>query len=614
VGIFTVIKYSTAYYSTDYKETIQYRGYKHISITMIFSVAPIASTLADLDDQPRLFGYSFRRVPRLNLRRLSEAVLGLYQRQTGQGSSDDNSPDVGCQGPENGQSEIEGQQDEAVKVPEGRRTPIKKRKSWESVLSLLDQGSADEASSDLIGRASSLLASSTAPSTREPTESDVEEDMDVIIDVETSSLSEDLGLSPDSARPHSPEIQIKREVKREYVEAEIVLPGTPTCGAVPHEVRVEFKPRPALYIPCPETMYPDQERFARFSGGELILNTMPDEFQRLERARYLLNRPGEFTLHYHPEMDTKIPNLWADSVRRLQRRIRGGQPISLLEFQQLYLLNGHLGVQLVESLTRTELARAVYSREPMFEVGMGLDISVPYLNAPRVVNFLCLDPEWKTNLRAIVIGYEELLFQPDALRHTYLNLGEYLQPTYTIRTAFEALTLEEIQASGLYRSLERKLDIIGRDSTLPILIEYTKCVQLHTFRVDDMVGSFLKIIQEVQKRYCGPIIVVTVSPSVKLGDTPETFRRKKDQSLRTVRSLALIGRAIGVATAHLWVAKMHGPDGEYHSNDSKWLPLYTAGGLHTNEYFRKLTSKMEELVNAVENQFTSGLERRMAAN
>ena len=269
----------------------------------------------------------------------------------------------------------------------------------------------------------------------------------------------------------------------------------------------------------------------------------------------------------------------------------------------------------MEDFTKKEIVRAVYSHQEMTEVSYGTEVRVPYLNAPRVPGFLCLDPDWRLGLRAILCGFNELVFQPDALQLSFLNLSEFVMPTYPVKTTFENFTEAEIKESALYRSLEMKMELVGKDSNLPFLIEYAPSPDQHVLRAADHVGSFLKIIQELQRSYCGPVVVVIVSPSVRVGDFPLDYLRKKRHCLENTRALYLIGRAIGVPVCKIWVGKVYDPEGgEYHSEGSRWLPLFTPSGLQTAEYFRKLTWKLTELVENLEGYYTTGLERRMASN
>ncbi len=148
-------------------------------------------------------------------------------------------------------------------------------------------------------------------------------------------------------------------------------------------------------------------------------------------------------------------------------------------------------------------------------------------------------------------------------------------PSYPVRVDFENLAEVEIRQRGLYRNLTYKLDLIDRSSNTPVLVEYASSSFQDSWRADDHIGSFLKVVQLVQKQHSGPVVVVSTSPPFKLGDSPAQDLGRKARSVRLATTLDCLGRALGV---FLWIAGVQGREGEYQPEGSRWLPLFTNSG------------------------------------
>ena len=496
------------------------------------------------------------------------------------------------------------------------RLPLKKRKADRIVTReeegrLLQTGSSSDVSSGIMDRVSSLLRSSTVSTASMNTvgsgSKDTEQTMKDTDREVTAGQNEQTDQPPTTTSTINSKIVSRGQTAGEYVETD-VLP----IKQEPTETRAS-RPRPLVFNLANSTVGMEREKQTHTATADWMTDNPPDEPHRLEQARSLLARTEEALLWTHPNQESRLPNVWGHSTRSIHKKVKHQVKINLAEYNHTYTYSGHMGSMLSDIHTKQEISKATLVRGNMPDVGntnlMDSQWEIPILNGPRIPGFLCLDSTWKTHLKGVIIGLEELVFQPEELQNNYLNLSEFYTPSYPVRLDFENLTEDDILQSGLYRNLYQKLELIDRSSTLPVLIEFAASDHMGTWR-DDSIGSFLKVIQHLQRQHSGPVIVVTASPVYKFGETPASYMDRKAKSVKTARSLNCLGRALGVPTAFLWLSGLPCRNGEYHAEGTKWLPLFTETGQPTPEYNRRLSQKIASLLSIFEGKYTSGQERR----
>ena len=500
---------------------------------------------------------------------------------------------------------------------------LKKRKP-DRIVSREDEddllsGNTSDISSGILDRASDLLRTSSSSSIPTDTSASEEQPTDRQKPTKTNTDVQTV-VRTNGRQVVKLETDEEEEiVTGEYVETDFILPGPSHEETQQHNSRTlntkttKSKTRNKRPRPPPLQITPRTDQVENQTQTQWPLDNTPDEAHRVAKAREILAKPEEAVLWIHPDQEAKIPNSWGVSVFRVQEKVKAQHKITEAEYTISYNYNGYFTRLITDQHTRKEISKAARVRGFLPEIMLeGAELNIPnsVLNGPRVHHFLQLETSWRTQLKGVLVGFEELIYQPENIRNSILNLSETQVPYYPVRTEFENLTEDEIVSCSLYKCLEKKLDLVGKSSTLPFMIEYAPSISTGTWRLEDPIGSFLKVVQHLQKKYSGPMIVLSTPPSYKARAAYSFYLDRKTRSVNVARILHCFGQALGVATTHLWWSGIQCQDGEYIAEGTKRIPLFTAYGLPTQELNNKIQTKLENLVKIFDRRYTSDIERK----
>ena len=354
----------------------------------------------------------------------------------------------------------------------------------------------------------------------------------------------------------------------------------------------------------------------------------PNEKIRMETALKLLNMKESAHLWLGFNEEEEVPNYWARRSRVTLWKTLGGLPVTLEEMEQCYKNYGHLVVSLTDKFTREELKAAEVKKERSVEVQSKKteqDCKIcqvahspektecPKLanNPPEWYEFEQSLNDWKTTARAALVGFESLVCLPEDTKGEILNLSWYGKPDYEVKQNLEEMNKEWIENQELYKILKSRLMLLNKDSSLPLMVEFTFSSRAQGCEErKDHATSFLKIVQRIQEEYSGPVVVL-IGPTVFLpGSTMEDYVESKLISCVMAKALNLIGKALGVATAKLWINTIPIREGEVKDKSMRAEALFGPRGTVSREYCRRLTEKLLKLARIFKEIQVTGERRR----
>ena len=354
----------------------------------------------------------------------------------------------------------------------------------------------------------------------------------------------------------------------------------------------------------------------------------PNEKIRMETALKLLNMKESAHLWLGFNEEEEVPNYWARRSRVTLWKTLGGLPVTLEEMEQCYKNYGHLVVSLTDKFTREELKAAEVKKERSVEVQSKKteqDCKIcqvahspektecPKLanNPPEWYEFEQSLNDWKTTARAALVGFESLVCLPEDTKGEILNLSWYGKPDYEVKQNLEEMNKEWIENQELYKILKSRLMLLNKDSSLPLMVEFTFSSRAQGCEErKDHATSFLKIVQRIQEEYSGPVVVLS-GPTVFLpGSTMEDYVESKLISCVMAKALNLIGKALGVATAKLWINTIPIREGEVKDKSMRAEALFGPRGTVSREYCRRLTEKLLKLARIFKEIQVTGERRR----
>jgi len=499
----------------------------------------------------------------------------------------------------------------------GSKATAKKKKSSKDMTvaeidKILQKDSSSDISSGIMDRANELLKTSTSATASSSTTTETDRNSPipgpsgVIINPtkQQSSSGEQDQIQP------TEEIEILSVSGEGQLKIVKVEPQDMFC--LDSEYTEEFIDVGGVERNKPEQQVPEQKVSIETRATIWLGGNKPKERERLSKARHLLALPDTAALWIFPEQDNRALGEIGYIVRTLHSKVKSKQHISDIEFWVMAEYTGFQTCWIAESYARREISRATVSTKMAGEVALPTATAIilsPPRSGQRVSNFLDLDRSWRSRAKAIMVGFEDLILQLDEMKHEVINLSEEQIPEYPVRSDYEHMSEHVIRESDLYRCLDKKLELIGKAQTLPIFIEYSPYPANSRWKMEETAGSFLKVIQTLQKEYCGPVVVITTSPHYLDGESINDYVEKKSRCQRVTRILHCLGQALGVGTVHLWIGSFHCQDGFYMSENSRRYPLYTAKGSPTAEYSHRYKIKMTYLVSIFDKYYTSGSER-----
>ncbi len=337
----------------------------------------------------------------------------------------------------------------------------------------------------------------------------------------------------------------------------------------------------------------------------------PNEPVRVAKARKILQE-DKFQVWLAPSQDSQFPNHWGAITKLKHQAVQRKESISKEEFLIMQEYSGHFTGALCEMITRKELSRAVVFQDKVVDVmeqTMADPRQIPEINGPRSTALITLDPTWTRSAEAILVGFDELVHQPLSIKGIIINLSEYKLPEYPVKPNFEELEQQEIRESQLFKALIEKRNVVGSMTKIPILIEFYQLKTNHNYTLETIVGSFCKVIQLFQTHHSGPVIIVTVMPAYKPGESLSTYGARKLKALSQIKTINCLSQALGTAHFHIFTTAVSHNREDYLSHDSKLLPLYTAYGQATEELNRRFRNRLQYLLEFLKKEFTSGEER-----
>jgi len=487
--------------------------------------------------------------------------------------------------------------------PEVKRKKAVKRISTPETNRLLSKGSSTDMSASIIDRASELLRTSTSEISStdtdmvdtekgEPSKSTTAQDLHEIMLVEEI----------ESSLAHKGRYTV---IKREPMDT--ACPESEYQAALSREQREEYHEPRASVINLPARIETAEEKVAAWLGRH-----KPDEKNRISMARHLLVTPEHSVLWIFKEQSSQMPNEIGSIVEEIHEKIRNKHSITETEYQVITEYNGFLTSKIAEKFARSELSKATCTRQMGSELANEASHGMypcQVRSTQRSMELLDLDPSWRQKVKAVMVGFIDLVYQPDDTKHIVVNLSEEKAPEYKVRQDYENISIEEITNSPLYQVLKKKLEFIGMSGSLPVFIEYTPYPISEFWNTEETIGSFLKVIQFLQQKYHGPLLVTTTSPTYLGGETMNSYVERKGKVIRATRIIHCLGQALGVGTVFLWIASIHCASGFYLPDGARRYPLFSPKGNITFEYNNRFKLKLKTLIEMLDKKFTTNEEK-----
>ena len=218
-------------------------------------------------------------------------------------------------------------------------------------------------------------------------------------------------------------------------------------------------------------------------------------------------------------------------------------------------------------------------------------------HGPRILQHLELNSEWRVDIQAIVIGVQDFLYLPPALRKIVLNLGEFTPAYYNVPHYSSESTIVDTSPSSLYARIIKAIELIGFSSTLPIILEFYPSANLHLPIIWHIIG-FLSTVRRAQQRYNGPLIVL-ISGITPMPNMSSSFYNEKKLEFKKVEyGIYAAGLAIGVPIAIPPIQSADHPESQVNIRFDFWdeEPLYSRSGIRTREYHGRLTYYIKHLI------------------
>ena len=355
----------------------------------------------------------------------------------------------------------------------------------------------------------------------------------------------------------------------------------------------------------------------------------PNEKLRLETVEKLLNMKEHAHMWLGMNAEEEVPNYWAKRSRITLWKTTQGLPVTTQEMEQCYKNYGHLVVSVAEKFTREELKGVEVKTTRNIEVQNNTSENscsrcqlVHSLGKKECLSLNNTPPgewseaeqwlhKWKKTARAAVIGFESLVCLPEDTKGEILNLSYPCKPDYEVKKNLEEMTEEWVKKQELYKILKTRLMLLNRDSSIPLMVEFVFSRRSEGCgERKDHATSFLKIVQRIQEEYSGPVVVVNGPTVFVPGSTREDYNEAKLRSFIMSKALNLIGKALGVATAKLWINTIPTREGEIRDKTMMTGTLFGPRGTVTEEYCRRLTYKLRKLSTAFKEIQVAGDRRR----
>ena len=420
------------------------------------------------------------------------------------------------------------------------------------------------------------------------------------------------------------EAATRMEMIRQQFKLRLIIPKTEKVDQTEEYVEEEEDKKPSLANDTTEEYIDemlkssdedseDKKTETRHQEQEKKEDDGPNEKLRMETVEKLLNMTEHAYMWLGVNVEEEVPNYWAKRTRITLWKTTQGLPVTVQELEKCYKNYGHLVVSMADKFTKDELKETVTKTTRNIEVhdkaaeGSCLMCQLKHSPEEKCPSLDNIPPgswtkmeQWldqgKKTAKAVVIGFESLVCLPAETKGEILNLSYWYQPSYDVKKKVEEMTTEWIKKQELYRVLESRLMLLDRDNSIPLMIEFVFARRSEGCgERRDHVTSFLKIVQKIQEEYSGPVIVVTGPTVFTPGSTREDYNEAKLKNFLMSKALNLMGTALGVATAKLWINTIPTREGEIRDRNMLTDTLFGPRGTVTEEYCRRLTFKLRKL-------------------
>ena len=220
-------------------------------------------------------------------------------------------------------------------------------------------------------------------------------------------------------------------------------------------------------------------------------------------------------------------------------------------------------------------------------------------HGPRIMKYLKLNDSWRTDIQAVCLGCNDLLYLPVDLMGMVLNLGDPQSYYYNIPNTPEEYCHVSTSSSSLFARIVQVIELIGANKTYPIFIEFSVAPDLSQPIIFHIIG-FLSTIRKAQQKYYGPLIVMVTQVSPMPGMNGGTYLDKKRAFHPVQRMLYAAGQALGVPVCLPPTHSIEAPGSSARIRCDFWEDeaLYSYAGVKTREYYSRMSYYIRAIIKA----------------
>jgi hypothetical protein len=200
-------------------------------------------------------------------------------------------------------------------------------------------------------------------------------------------------------------------------------------------------------------------------------------------------------------------------------------------------------------------------------------------------------------IEVVMVGESAFRYIPPNYPLNILNMGitRTTKLSTVSRDNFSPIHQGE---NSFWENLREKLDSLGFDNSVPVLIEYPIMANQGILILDVLVG-FLNVLLDLQKQYWGPLIAVIPPYRYHTGETGEQYRQGALRHRHLSELATLVGQIMGVPvfTPVLQALPYHSTETRWHLRYPWWRnePLYTKDGNVTKENMRRWSTELSAI-------------------
>ena len=340
-----------------------------------------------------------------------------------------------------------------------------------------------------------------------------------------------------------------------------------------------------------------------FTGEQLTDSELPGEQPSLEmRLGVALTRILTNDYIWKPEeIEKSFPDFWIEKLKELFNKMRAGNSLNMQEAQFFIRNTGYLYHRFFIAMHMNEQADLGFSNEIANEIDRkqlgtpvtrwtctaceiehedGKQCPSRTANGPRLPTSLSNATMWKKQAKAVLIGTKTMFYQPIQGKDTYINLSDLPTRRYRVSYTWRALEVTEEEENSLYKSLKYKLQHLGRNSGLPVFLEYYRNPHHPEAPEHEHVCGFLHVIKALQTIYNSPIVCLIGPSGPRAKETEETYQTRKESLQRLIKMARLIGWALAVPVSVMQVQVLPPSTHGFYQKAHNWQdePIYNEEG------------------------------------